>query len=298
MAAPLDRRRNAYREDLADARLRGRVDAARYVDGAPALCAAPLSPCKATPDAAAPTLATYLHGEPLRVFERREDGWAWAQSDRDGYVGYVRAADLGPPAPAGAAQATRRVTALRAHRYPEPNFKAPPLNWAPLGAKVRVTGQEEPGGPGDPPFTETAEGWMPSRHLSPLDAVETDWVAVAERFLGAPYVWGGESVDGIDCSGLVQVALEQCGLPCPRDADMQAAELGDALGLDTRPERGDFVFWRGHVALMRDAEMLLHASASVMEVWLEQYDAALERIAETGGGQPTAIRRVKPRRSG
>ncbi len=137
---------------------------------------------------------------------------------------------------------------------------------------------------------------MVVQHLAPLGERETDWTAVAERFLGTPYLWGGKTSLGIDCSGIVQIAFEACGIAAPRDTDMQQAALGTALPLDAGLpplRRGDLVFWKGHVGFMRDAETLLHANAHHMAVASEPLSTTLERLAKRGL-EPTVVRRVDP----
>lgn len=283
-----DPRRAAHRADLADERLRGVVEAARYVAGENAAVVAPLCPFHAAPSGAAEVTATKLLGEPLLVFERRADGWLWTQSRRDDYVGYVRAELAGPEA----AGADLVVTALRAHLYPKPDLKAPPSGWAPLQARLAAAPERENG------FQKLTSGeWVFARHVADRMAQPDwarDWVAVAEAFEHVPYLWGGESADGVDCSGLIQLALESWGDASPRDSDMQAAELGAELAADAALRRGDMIFWRGHVGVMRDAETLLHATAWAMSTISEPLERACRRIAESGGGPVTARRRLSP----
>lgn len=282
--AALDPRLHAYRPDLADARLAGRVSAARFVEGRPVVCAAPLAPLRSAPDAERAFTATLLLGEPALVFDEA-DGWAWLRSEQDGYVGYARAEALAPP---GAAP-THRVRVARTHVYPKPDFRAPPLGWAPLGARLALgAGAEE----GD--YVAAAGGWIKARHLAPIEAQEEDWVAAAERLLGAPYLWGGESVEGVDCSGLIQVALEQAGRPCPRDSDQQERALGEALPADAPLRRGDLIFWKGHVGVMLNSVKLLHANATAMLCAQEDLAAATARIAAQGDGPVTSRRRLRP----
>lgn len=276
------RRRNAFREDLADARLRGIVDAPSYVEGRAVRCNWPSAPLRSRPDQAAAFTAELIMGEPAMLFEERA-GWAWVRSERDGYVGYAPAEALGEP---GAAP-THRVSVARAHLYPVADFKSPPLGRAPLGGQLSLSGRREGR------FVEAeGGGWLVADHLTPLSEPETDWVSVAERLHGAPYLWGGETVEGVDCSGLVQIALEQTGRACPRDSDMQERELGRPLGADEPLRRGDLVFWKGHVGLMLDAETLLHANAGAMLCAREDLAAAIARIENAGDGSPTARRRI------
>lgn len=278
----LERRRNVFRPDLADARLKGVVEAERYVEGRAAVCVAPTAPYRDNPDPQEAYSASLIMGENVRVFEE-QDGWAWVQSERDEYVGYVPASAVGD---VGAAP-THRVRVARAHRYPRPEFKAPLGGWAPLGGALALTGRTAGR------FAETADGdWVVADHLLEIGVQEADWTAVAQRLLGAPYLWGGETVEGVDCSGMVQIALEQAGIPCPRDSDMQERELGRALSAGAPLQRGDLVFWKGHVGLMLDAETLLHANAGAMLCAPENLKATIARVEAAGEGPPTAFKRL------
>jgi cell wall-associated NlpC family hydrolase len=174
------------------------------------------------------------------------------------------------------------VTALRSHVYSRPDIKAPVSAALPCGAEVAVVGE-------DGAFARPdGGGYLPLAHLA---ARPGDPVAQARRFLGVPYLWGGRSAEGIDCSGLVQLAHLAAGLDAPRDSDMQEAALGALLPSDAPLQRGDLVFWRGHVGLMADATTLLHANAFHMAVAEEPLAAAVARIRDTGGGVITARRR-------
>ncbi len=220
-----------------------------------------------------------LWGDEVRVYETRQ-GQSFIQSAKDGYVGYVPEAALRAPE-----VATHRVAAAATHAYSAPDIKAPELRGLSFGSRLRVIGSK-----GE--FVQTAHGFVPKPHLADLGRPATDPVGVAELFLGTPYLWGGNSRWGIDCSGLVQAAFLACGCPCPGDSDQQQAELGDLLPDDTPPERGDLLFWKGHVALLRDRDTLLHANAHHMAVVLEPLLPALERIAAQGDGVVTANKRV------
>lgn len=246
---------------------------------------APLLALCASPEPGAERATEILCGERFTVYEIRGDGLAWGQAATDGYVGYVDAAGLGPDRPEG-----RRVTALASHRYARPSMKAPVLGPLPFLADVPVkdeTGSEA--GSGTEGFAALADGsFVPLRHLAPIEA---DAAALAARFLGVPYLWGGRSAAGLDCSALVQLALLATGTPCPRDSDMQAALVGRALDPDEPLRRGDLVFWRGHVGMLEDAGTLLHANAFHMAVAREPLATAVARIAASGGGAITARRR-------
>ncbi|MCI4665716.1 MAG: C40 family peptidase [Neomegalonema sp.] len=286
-----DPRLNAIRSDLADSRLRGVVAAERYVDGVPAYVSAPFAPFWPRPDESIGFAATKLMGEPLNVFETQGE-WVWAQSARDGYVGYAKADAVSFGAPAvGADDRAFRVTALRAPVYLKPNATAAIIGAMPFEARLIASAEAESG------FHRVRglgrDGWAAARHIAQQDApFPSDWVSVAERFLGAPYVWGGETADGLDCSGLIALARRGAGLPTLRDSDMQAATVGAPLASDAALKRGDLIFWRGHVGVMRDGETLLHANAYAMAVSSEPLAGALARIAASEYGEPTARRRT------
>ncbi len=276
-----DPRLTPARPDLAAARLKGEVAAERYAEPVAMAVAVPLAPVTGRPDAAAPQTTQLLAGERFAAYELARD-WAWGQAEADGYVGYVPAASL---APAGTAP-THRVCQPMTHVYPEPLVRARPTGWLPYGARV-VAGATEKA------FTALAGGgFVPARHLAPLGQRAADWVAEAERFLGAPYLWGGRSVRGVDCSGLVQLALNAAGLPCPRDSDMQAAALGRTLPEGTPPRRGDLVFWKGHVGILLDGTRMLHANGHAMAVSIEDLEAAKARILAAGEGAATRHARL------
>jgi hypothetical protein len=267
---PLDPRRHAFREDLADVRLEGQVTAERFVEGRPGQVRVAIAPVLGTPDAITALTTQLLFGEMVRVFEEK-DGWAWVQGDADGYVGYVPAAAIG----GGISAPTHRIASLSTPALGRPALKSPPLVDLPMGARLTVA-REENG------FAVLAIGaFVPMQHLVPVDARAADFVAVAERFLGAPYLWGGRTRAGLDCSGLVQVALQASSVAVPRDTDMQQAEIGEPIGIgDVR--RGDLVFWRGHVGIMTDATNMLHANGHHMRVVVEPLSEAVARIKATG----------------
>jgi cell wall-associated NlpC family hydrolase len=233
-----------------------------------------------SPEPGAELATQLLHGEGFTVYEDRDDGLAWGQSAGDGYVGYVPAAGLGAPRPAG-----RRVTALWAQVYPRPEVRARAVGELPFMAEVAVSG-------GSGGFAGLdGGGYVAAAHLAP---VAGDAVDQAARFLGVPYLWGGRSALGIDCSGLVQLALAAVGVAAPRDSDMQEALLGTALAPDDPPRRGDLVFWKGHVGMLRDPETLIHANGHHMAVAIEPFAGAVARIAAASGGPMTSRRRPAP----
>ena len=278
-----DPRRNVWRQDLAAASLRGKVASARFVEGGTMRVTAALAPMRASPDAARAYVSEALYGERVEVYERK-DGWAWGQLADDGYVGYLRLADLGENGPAP----THRVAALRSYLYPAADIKTPPRTLLSLNSPVAVEAVE-----GDFARLSGGVGFFIAADLAPLGEWESDFVAVAERFLGTPYLWGGRSSLGLDCSALVQMALASAGMACPRDSDMQAAELGaarDPRDLDA-VRRGDLIFWRGHVAIACGGGELVHANAHHMRVAREPLRYAVSRIA-AAGLNVTAIRRI------
>ena len=268
-----DPRRHAYRADLADVKLRGLIEAERYVPGEARQVTAPSLPLRREPrfDSILDTEA--LHGETVTVFAESE-GWAWVQIDRDGYVGYMPSEGLS----ASIVAPTHRIAALRSYVYPEPDGKLPPL--ALLSLNALITAKDL----GGRFLAIEGGGYVVARHALPVGEVVDDPVAVAEAFLGTPYLWGGRTSIGLDCSGLVQLAVEAAGHKAPRDADMQAAELGEPLPWQegTELRRGDLVFWEGHVGIMTSATDLLHANAHHMTVEIEPFAEARARIRDAG----------------
>ena len=284
----LDPRLNAFRRDLADQALRGKVEAAKFVMGKTMRVVAAQAPVRREPSDNAHLDTEALRGELVNVFDTNAAGWAWAQLAGDRYVGWLPPDALGEPDPAP----THKVSAIRTFVFAEPDIKSPPLDALPLGARVSVVGEAEDR---NARYALIApKGAVVVQHLANIDAFESDWIAVAERFLGVPYLWGGKTGLGIDCSGLVQVALGACGIAAPRDSDMQAEAIGNALPLDgglPPLRRGDFAFWAGHVGMMRDAETLVHANAHAMAVTVEPLADALRRIGARGLAV-THIRRI------
>ena len=279
-----DPRTTPARPDLAARHLQGRLDAARFVDGTTREVRDESAPVRREPAPDAPLDTEALKGELVTVYETTEEGWCWGQLARDGYVGWLPANALAPPGP----PATHVVSALRTLAFPGPSIKLPPVGGFSLGCRLAVARTEGP-------LAVTPSGYVPARHLAPLDAIAPDFVAVAERFVDVPYLWGGKTSLGIDCSGLVQVALTAAGIACPRDSDMQETALGAAVSASPGElRRGDLVFWKGHVAIARDGATLVHANAFHMAVAVEPAAEAVARIA-AGGSAVSAIKRLPDR---
>ena len=280
----LDKRLNPYRPDLAAAYLRGEVEADRFVESEDFQVTAPRAPLLRRPEDTAPMDTELLYGETFRVYETEGD-WCWGQSAQDDYVGYVSVDLLKTQKSA----VTHRVVSLRTFIYPEADIKSRPATPLSMNAKLVVTGAAAK-------FVELESGgYVVSSHLSKIDSYASDFVAVAEEFLGVPYLWGGRDARGLDCSGLVQISLERCGIACLRDTDLQEATLGEPLGDPTDLsglQRGDLIFWRGHVGIMADRETLLHANATHMRTVKEPIAEAVRRI-DKSDGPVTSVKRLR-----
>lgn len=282
-----DRRLTPARADLAGATLEGVIAAPRYVVGTPGRIIEGVAPVRVQPRPDAGLDTEALFGEAVAVFDQDDEGWAWVQLARDGYVGYVptNAILLSPPV-----AATHRVSVLRTFIFPGPTIKDPPITWVSFGSELRIVREIEANGRVYGVLDTGATVVM--RHVARIDSVETDVVALAERFLGTPYLWGGRSSLGIDCSGLVQTVYRAVGVAAPRDSDMQADGLGITVSLDpTTWLRGDVLCWPGHVALVRDGTTIIHANAYDMAVAIEDTAGALARIAASGSTLK-AVKRV------
>jgi cell wall-associated NlpC family hydrolase len=281
----LEPRLNAYRPDIADIRLKGRVDSARFIEGTERRVVAPSAPLKREPRSDAGLDTEVLHGESFRVFEDLDEGWSWGQLETDSYVGYVPTDALGPPAP----KPTHRVAALRTFLYPGPDMKLPAVAPLSFGSAVALAGAAETRGTRYR-LLARGEGAIVAAHAVPLDAPPApDFVAVAERFLNTAYLWGGRTSIGLDCSALVQLSLMAAGKPAPRDTDLQEKLLGRKLahGIEAKLERGDLLYWKGHVAILAAPDRIVHASGHHMAVVAEPLAEALARI-----GPPASVRRV------
>ncbi|KWT64224.1 NLP/P60 family lipoprotein [Hyphomicrobium sulfonivorans] len=282
-AAPLDPRRNAFRPDLAAETLYGRVSAPNYAEAVPAQIVRSSVPLRISPSPSNGFETEALFGEKVAVYENR-DGWSWIQLARDRYVGYVPTEALSPDVQ----PVTHKVRSLGTFVYPVPDIKSPPIMHLSMNAGLNIA-------EGDDRFMMlSGGGFVVTRHVAEINRFQPDFVEVAERFIGTPYLWGGRTRMGIDCSGLVQVALEACGFTAPRDTDMQQAELGEAVAVPdvlNGLQRGDLIYWKGHVGIMADSITLVHANAHHMQVAAETLPEAIERIAKLGA-QIAAVKRM------
>jgi cell wall-associated NlpC family hydrolase len=271
-----DPRTTLARADLAEQALEGLVRAEAFRPAQPWQCALACAAVRKAPEADAVQLDQVVFGEAFDVLDHK-DGWLWGRARRDGYVGWVEQAAFAQPV----LTPTHRISAIRTYAFAEPDYKTAPVALLTLNSLATVERTE--GG-----FAKVARtGWIALAHLAALGAFERDPVAVAERYLGAPYQWGGRESLGLDCSALVQQALYACGRGCPRDADMQAAETGEAIDRAQGLRRGDLVFWAGHVGLMVDEDRILHANVHHMAVAVEPLAEAVARNRE-----PTGYRRL------
>ncbi|NBT50244.1 MAG: NLP/P60 hydrolase [Marivivens sp.] len=265
-----DRRTTAVNERVAASHLLDTVQAPAFVDGETSYVQRPVVDLLDIPGGKRDR--QLLAGAKVTVYEDLH-GWSFIQSALDGYVGYVLSSALNQ-----IWRPTHRIVTRSTHAYRDANMKSADLHRLSLGAEVPVESI-------DGEFADTPLGYIPSSHLRPCSEFETDTIAIAARLLGTPYLWGGNSADGIDCSGLVQMAHRLCGLPCPADSDQQQAAMG--MSVDDAPQKGDLFFWPGHVALVADPQRIIHANAHHMAVSYEPIKDALERI-----GPVTAHKRL------
>jgi cell wall-associated NlpC family hydrolase len=273
---------------MAASALSGRVQAPRYVDGVTQQVIASHAPLRSAPKFRAPLMTEALHGEPVTVFDS-QDGWAWIQLQRDGYVGYTPADHLS----SNVHKPTHAIRVRATYIYPSPDIKTPPLDMLTFGARVAADGREGRF------FSLARGGYVFAEHLVGANDKMKDFVRAAERLVGAPYLWGGRTSLGLDCSALVQLSLTAAGIACPRDTDMQEEEVGETVagiveedgtfkgGLD----RGDLLFWKGHVAIAQSSDWLVHASGYQMETVIEPVRHAIERIGQSWGA-PRRVKRV------
>jgi cell wall-associated NlpC family hydrolase len=275
----LDSRITPARPDLAASSLRGKVEAARFTDGTMMQIASPVVPLHHGPSREAPLDSELLYGERFLVFEDR-DGWSWGQSQTDSYVGYVPSVDLG----ALSFEPTHRVAAPATHVYVQPNVKSQAVARLSMASQLTITGAD--GAFDEMVSRRRGKAYVPAVHLRAIGSYCDDFVSVAERFLGVPYLWGGRSSLGLDCSALVQLSLAEAGVVAPRDSDLQREALGEETGGGeslSKLARGDLVFWQRHVAIAFDARRIIHANATAMAVSIDYAATFAERVRPAEG---------------
>ena len=280
----LDPRLHAYRPDLADEALRGQVEASRFVHGSLKRIVAPVAALYKVPDALSERQSECLFGEDVKVFEEK-NGFCWVQAQQDGYVGYIEQSKIGSIGN----HPTHRVNVPRTFQYRDADLRSPMIGPLSMGSRISVVSEAETRGTR---YARLDNGsFVVFNHIIPVSTVEDDYVTIAESFIHTPYLWGGKSGLGIDCSGLVQLALMMTGRTVLRDTDMQQATIGKDIAPENGLQRGDLVFWKGHVAIMVDSGTLIHANGASMDVRKENLDHAIERIAKNHS-VPTGYRRL------
>ena len=280
----LDPRLHAYRPDLADEALRGQVEASRFVRGSLKRIVAPVAALYKIPDTLSERQSECLFGEDVKVFEEK-NGFCWVQAQQDGYVGYIEQSKIGSIGN----HPTHRVNVPRTFQYRDADLRSPMISPLSMGSRISVVSEAETRGTR---YARLDNGsFVVFNHIIPVSTVEDDYVTIAESFIHTPYLWGGKSGLGIDCSGLVQLALMMTGRTVLRDTDMQQATIGKDIAPENGLQRGDLVFWKGHVAIMVDSGTLIHANGASMDVRKENLDHAIERIAKNHS-VPTGYRRL------
>ena len=267
-----DRRTLFSNGDVADSALKDKTDAKVFVNPEARRINKPVVDLLVKPDG--PRDRQLIIGQKINVLPH-ENGFSFVQCvEMDGFVGYLprdhASFDFEP---------THKINSLSSQIYMEPSFKSRDLKWLPLGAQIKCLADDDA-------FWETPYGFIPKQHVTPLDVFSFDPAAVAHMFLGTPYLWGGNSPMGLDCSGLVYAALKACGIACPGDADLQEAAFGN-LPRAKSIRRNSLVFWKGHVAIGYDDTHIIHANAHSMSVTIENTQHAIDRILRAGDGPVT-----------
>jgi len=278
----LDPRLHPYKPDIAAAHLEGKVEASHFVNGKPHRVIEPLTDILSDQMGDART-SQALYGETFVVYQT-EGYWAWGQLMTDGYVGWVSALSLVASDDTGATH----LVSVPLTRATNDSIKVLGNGPIPMGAQLRLSDPSISVGGSSASFAQCDAGALPAAHIRTLDDQASDWVAIAELFANTPYVWGGRSALGIDCSALVQLALQQAGIACPRDSDMQEAEISQAIARQDGLQRGDLVFWPGHVGIMLDDTVLFHANAFAMSTVPELLSDVEKRV-----GEARTIKRLK-----
>ncbi len=276
----LDPRIHAFRPDIADLALAGQVFATHYARPDPRRCIRTTAMLRPSPSYDKPAISQLLLGEQFSVIDTN-NGWSWGYCRHDHYVGYLDAEALSPPG----APPTHIISSSLALAFAEPDIKSRLLQRLPMGARVRAE-ETSPAG-----FVRCESGWLHPCHVMTIGSLLADPVAVAEQLQGVPYLWGGRGGDGLDCSGLVQLALGFCGVFAPRDSDQQRQALGKSVAGD-RLQRGDLVFFPGHVGVMADSERLVHASAWWMRVVVEPLADVIALLKKNYDQPVVAVKRL------
>ena len=274
----MDPRLTPANQNVACSSLRGQIEHTNFVEGQNYQVNVPFVDLLGAPGGE--RNRQLIYGSKVKYFGET-DGWAFIQNTYDDYVGYVPQETINLDT-----NKTHIVSAPLSHVFSEPNIKAENIETLPLTAKV--SGKTVENG-----FLETELGWIPVRQVQLKTKFATNPVEVAKLFLNSPYLWGGNTSLGIDCSGLVQVSMLLCGLSCPGDSDQQLAELGQNIDVDTTQEKGDILFWKGHVAICINSKQLIHAYGPEKKVLIMPIIKTIRRIENTAKLKVKKIAKIK-----